>query len=78
MDNSNSYLRKNDSDRWQIGDCELTSGNLIEIKIDDYWVTGVIEHWNDNYYWFSRRDGVPVVLHSGIHARLPIPCERSR
>ncbi len=78
MNNSGSYLRKNDSGRWEIGGQELTSGNPVEIQIDDYWVCGVIEHWHDNYYWFSRRDGVPVVLHSGIYARFPNSSERRR
>lgn len=71
MSNLMSTLRRNDCGRWEVGHVELTSGCLVEIEIDDFWICGVIEYWHDNYYWFSRRNGVPVVLHSGIPARLP-------
>ena len=63
-------LQKNELGRWKFSGIELTSGNLVEICIDDHWICGVIEYWHDNYYWFSRKDGVPVVLHTGIFARL--------
>lgn len=66
-----SMLRKNDRERWEVGSVELTSGSVVEIQIDGHWICGVIEYWHDNYYWFSRQDGVPVVLHFGIRARLP-------
>lgn len=70
------YLKKNSSARWEFNDIELTSGCTVEIQIDDDWICGVIEHWHDSYYWFSRRNGVPVVLHSGIRARLPVTKDR--
>lgn len=76
MSDSASKLQKNDCGRWEVGPVELTSGSLVEIQIDGLWICGVIEFWHDNYYWFSRRDGVPVVLHSGISARLHNPNER--
>lgn len=63
-------LQKNENGRWEFSGIELTSGNVVEICIDDHWTCGVIEHWNGNYYWFSRKGGVPIVLHSGIVARL--------
>ncbi len=69
-------LKRNDCGRWEFNDIELTSGRVVEIQIDDHWICGVIEHWHDSYYWFSRRNGIPVVLHSGIKARLPLKTER--
>lgn len=71
MTNSASTLQKNDCGRWDVGTHELTSGSLVEIRIDGQWICGVIEYWQDAYYWFSRYDGIPVILHSGIYARLP-------
>lgn len=76
MNSSAFALQKNDCGRWEVGIHELTSGSLVEIRIDGQWICGVIEYWQDAYYWFSRRDGVPVVLHSGIYARLPNSSER--
>lgn len=76
MNSSESTLQKNDCGRWEVGFTELTSGSIVEIQIDGQWICGVIEYWHDNYYWFSRQDGVPVVLHSGIQARLPNSYER--
>lgn len=76
MNNSASTLRKNDCGRWEFGLYELTSGSIVEIQIDSQWICGVIEYWQDAYYWFSRRDGIPVILHSGIQARLPNLNER--
>lgn len=70
MDNSTATLQKNDCGRWEFGSVELTSGSVVEIRIDGQWLCGVIEYWQDNYYWFSRQDGVTIILHSGIHARL--------
>ncbi|MBX3033554.1 MAG: DUF5348 domain-containing protein [Bdellovibrionaceae bacterium] len=72
MNESNEgKLRRNDIGRWEFLDIELTSGSLVEICIEGHWICGAIEHWQDGYYWFSRRDGVTVILHSGIKARLP-------
>ena len=76
MNSSASTLRKNDCERWEFGSVELTSGSIVEIQIDGQWICGVIEYWHDNYYWFSRRNGIQVVLHAGILARLPDPYER--
>lgn len=76
MKNSASTLQKNDCGRWEVGTHELTSGSIVEIQIDGHWICGVIEHCHDSYYWFSHRDGIPVVLHSGIYARLPNSSER--
>ncbi len=62
-------LKRNAIGRWTLGERELTSGAAVDILIEGHWVSGSIEFWNDDYYWFSRTDGVPVVLHSGIKAR---------
>lgn len=69
-------LQKNEINRWEFSGVELYSGSPIEICVDGTWLSGVIEYWHDAYYWFSRRDGIPVILHSGIKARLPMPEER--
>jgi hypothetical protein len=69
-------LRRNECDRWEFADIELTSGSLVEINIDGSWIVGVIEYWTDSYYWFSRQDGIPVILQTGINARIPERSER--
>jgi hypothetical protein len=65
-------LKRNDICRWTVGDVELTSGSIVEINIDGVWLKGTIEYWHseEDYYWFSFQDGVPVILNSGIRARL--------
>jgi hypothetical protein len=75
-DSAKVTLRRNEFNRWEFAEVELTSGSLIEICMDGTWILGVIEYWHDGYYWFSRHDGIPVILHSGIKARLPNPLER--
>lgn len=69
-------LYKNECERWEFSGIELTSGNFVEICIDGNWILGVIEYWHDGYYWFSRRDGISAILHSGIKARTPKTIER--
>ena len=64
-------LYRNECERWEFDGYELTSGSLVEIEIDGHWLLGVIEHWSDGYYWFSKRDSIPVILHSGVSARVP-------
>lgn len=68
----NGLLKRKQNGRWEINGTELQSGHAVEIQIDDHWICGVIEHWQDGYYWFSRQNGTPVILHSGIKARLPM------
>ena len=65
-------MKRNSIGRWEIGELELTSGAAVDLMIEGHWISGSIEFWNDSYYWFSRKDGVPVVLHSGIGARAVI------
>lgn len=62
-------LKRNEIGRWELGELELTSGAAVELLIEGNWILGNIESWNGEYYWFSRTDGVPVVLHSGLRAK---------
>lgn len=76
MNLSTQTLLRNENGRWQFGDCELTSGDLVEIQIEGQWICGVIEYWQDSYYWFSRKEGVMVTLHNGVKARHPTSAQR--
>ena len=62
-------LRKNSIGRWEVERQELTSGDPVELLIEGHWISGNIEFWNDSYYWFSRREGVPVVLNESLRVR---------
>lgn len=64
-------LSRNDCERFEVGDFELTSGALIEIEINKTWLLGVIEYWKGGYYWFSKVEGIAVILRNGINARVP-------
>lgn len=68
--NREGRLVMNDCGRWEFDAIELTSGSLVEICIDGTWLLGAIESTNGKYYWFSRRDGIPVILRVGIRARI--------
>ena len=68
---SEGPLTRNECQRFEVGDYELTSGSLVEIEINKTWLLGVIEHWRDGYYWFSKIDSIAVILRNGINARLP-------
>lgn len=76
LDSRIGKLERNECGRWEFSEIELTSGSVVEICIDGQWICGAIEYWQDDYYWFSRRSGVTVMLHSGIRARLPDHFER--
>ncbi len=64
-------LLRNDCERFEVGDFELTSGSVVEIQINRTWLLGVIEYWKDAYYWFSKVEGIAVILRNGMSARLP-------
>ena len=66
-------LHKNGHGRWEIEGFHLTSGDRVEIEVNGVWIAGFIECWGGNYHWFSRLDGVEVVLLPGIRARTPQP-----
>jgi hypothetical protein len=68
--NREGGLVMNDCGRWEFDEIELTSGSLVEIRIDGTWLLGVIEATNGKYYWFSRHDSIPVILRTGIRARI--------
>ena len=69
MNITDRKLEQNAIGRCEIGQRELTSDANIELRIGGHWILGNIEFWSGDYYWFSRTDGVPVVLHSGLKAR---------
>ena len=62
-------LQMNSIGRWEVEHLELTSGDPVELLIEGHWIKGNIEFWNGGYYWFSRREGVPVILHLGLRVR---------
>ena len=64
-------LLRNSCERFEVADFELTSGTFVEIEINKTWLLGVIEYWKDAYYWFSKVEGIAVILRNGINARLP-------
>lgn len=64
-------LFRNDCERFEVRDVELTSGSVVEIQINKTWLIGVVEHWRDGYYWFSQHESVAVILRNGILARIP-------
>jgi len=44
-------LQKNEIGRWSIDDeWEITSGDVIEIKVGDHWIETRIESNTDGYY----------------------------
>lgn len=69
-------LKRNERGRWEFDGIELTSGNRVEISIDENWINGLIEHWQGDYYWFSQIDGIHVILREGIRARIQHQSER--
>jgi hypothetical protein len=69
MNSIEGLLRKNSFERWMVEGLELTSGAPVDLLIEGHWISGNIEFWNDSYHWFSRSDGVPVILHSGLRVR---------
>ncbi len=69
--NLEGKLLRNSCERFEVADFELTSGTLVEIEINKTWLLGVVEYWKDAYYWFSKVEGIAVILRNGINARLP-------
>ena len=52
-----------------VGERELTSGAVVDLFIGGHWISGRIEFWKHDYYWFSSKDEIPVVLRFGVKAR---------
>lgn len=69
MRDAEGKLKRNLIGRWEVGEVELTSGTAVDLQIEGQWISGNIEFWHDDYYWVSRKEGVPVILHSGVNAR---------
>ena len=73
MNDDNEYryglLKRADTGRWAIdGQFEITSGDVIEVKIVDTWITTRIEHCGSDYYAV-----VPgIKLYGGMPARMKI------
>ena len=59
-------LKKLTTGRWSIGDDrEITSGDVIEVKIAEHWIVTRIEHDESGYYAV-----VPgIKLYEGMSAR---------
>lgn len=57
-------LRKNPSGRWVIDShWEITSGDVIEVKIGEHWIETRVEHDGFDYY--------PVVLGVELYDGMP-------
>ena len=70
MSNIEGTLSRNPSGRWEVCECELTSGDLVDLFIEGHWIKGSIEFWKDDYYWFSKCDGILVVPSFGLRVRI--------
>ena len=59
-------LKRAETKRWSIGDnYEITSGEVIEVKIQDHWITTRIEHNGKDYYAVTPG----ILLQIGLLAR---------
>ncbi len=63
-------LKRNCFQRFEVGDVEIKSGAIVEIEINKTWLLGVIEHWHESFFWFSKFEGIAVILRNGINARV--------
>jgi hypothetical protein len=64
-------LRKNENDRWEFADYELTSGDVVEILIGPHWIKGRMEHSGREYVFLVAEDAATLRLSVGMKARLP-------
>lgn len=64
-------LVRNTKEKFEIEMVELKNGSNVEIQINNIWLQGTIEYWQEAYYWISKIDGIAVILKNGIKARLP-------
>lgn len=71
MINIEGILKKNDIGRWEFNDYELTSGNTVEIMIDDTWIKGRIEYAHDSkeYVFLAGMKETIIGLRHGMRAR---------
>jgi len=64
-------LIKNSLQRWELDGYELTSGNLIEVKMGNHWIRGVVE-WNHDYqrYVIHVKGNGVLLITSSLAVRL--------
>ena len=67
---SEGPLKRNCFQRFEVGDVEIKSGAIVEIEINKVWLLGIIEHWHESVFWFSKLEGIAVILRNGINARI--------
>jgi len=70
-DERTGALKKNETGRWEFADCELRSGDAVEIFVGQ-WITGRIEHDSRDYYMVAGDDTTVIRLRAGMKARLPL------
>ena len=62
-------LCKNEINRWEIEDCELTSGMTAKLLIGGYWVQGRCEFIGSDY-GFILDDGLVFRPRTGMRAKV--------
>jgi hypothetical protein len=63
-------LKKNEIGRWEFSNCELRSGDAVEVFVGQ-WITGRIEHDSRDYYLLAGDETTVIRLREGMRARLP-------
>ena len=68
-------LRKNEIGRWEVGGYDLTSGEMLEVRLDlpgagrGGWISGRIEHDGREYVLMVGQNDIAVKLKPGLQAR---------
>jgi Domain of unknown function (DUF5348) len=62
-------IQKTVAGRYRLNDLNLSSGDCVELLVGGHWAKGTVEFWNGEYHWFSRSEGIPVVLQEGMVMR---------
>ena len=68
-------LRKNEIGRWEVGGYDLTSGEMLEVRLDlagagrNGWICGRIEHDGRDYVLMVGEQDIAVKLKPGLQAR---------
>ena len=63
-------LRRNEIGRWEIEDCEFSSGSSFEISLGGNWTKGFLEHNGRDYYFYTAKEGAVIQLKVGMKARI--------
>ena len=67
-----SELHKNDCQRWQFGETELSSGSVVEVYAFSHWLCGRIEHTpRRGYFLLDPGTNAALELLDGMSARRP-------